>query len=324
MVVFVAAKQFAGFGVPSTSSSSCGVRVRPAADWFRSLPIARGLAAPLAPNARAGRGPRSRPRHRLPPQPRRRHAPPGVDAGGEHDGGGPRGAHRRRVRGTPRPPAASEAARNAGGSGKQHYAAITDPKEVSPLLRLLDGYAGTLPVRCALWLAPLVFMSPGELIKAEWAGIDLEGAEWRYTVTKTGTPHIVPLARQAVAILREVHSLTGHGRYVFPNARYPHRERPMSHATLWSTFRALDIPRDRMTLHGFRAMARTILDEVLGFRPDFIEHQLAHEVRDPNGRAYNRTAFLPERRVMMHPRPIPDVRLGHTPTRHLPRVPQIP
>ena len=171
------------------------------------------------------------------------------------------------------------------------------------MLRLLDGYAGTLPVRCALRLAPLVFVRPGELIKAEWAGIDLEGAEWRYTVTKTGTPHVVPLARQAVAILREVHSLTGHGRYVFPNARYPHRERPMSHATLWSTFRALDIPRDRMTLHGFRAMARTILDEVLGFRPDFIEHQLAHAVRDPNGRAYNRTAFLPERRVMMHPRP---------------------
>ena len=160
------------------------------------------------------------------------------------------------------------------------------------MLRLLDGYAGTLPVRCALRLAPLVFVRPGELIKAEWAGIDLEGAEWRHTVTKTGTPHVVPLARQVVAILREVHSLTGHGRYVFPNARYPHRERPMSHATLWSTFRALDIPRDRMTLHGFRAMARTILDEVLGFRPDFIEHQLAHAVRDPNGRAYNRTARL--------------------------------
>ena len=203
------------------------------------------------------------------------------------------------VGGMLRPPAASAAARNAGGSGKQHYAAITDPKEVGPLLRFLDGYAGTLPVRCALRLAPLVFVRTGELIKAEWAGIDLEGAEWRYTVTKTGTPHVVPLARQAVAILREVHSLTGHGRYVFPNARYPHRERPMSHATLWSTFRALDIPRDRMTLHGFRAMARTILDEVLGFRPDFIEHQLAHAVRDPNGRAYNRTAFLPERRVMM-------------------------
>ena len=183
--------------------------------------------------------------------------------------------------------------------GKQHFAAITDPKEVGPLLRLLDGYAGTLPVCCALRLAPLVFVRPGELRKAEWAGIDLNGGEWRYTVTKTGTPHVVPLARQAVAILREVHSLTGHGRHVFPNARYPHRERPMSHATLWSAFRALDIRRDRMTLHGFRAMARTILDEVLGFRPDFIEHQLAHAVRDPNGRAYNRTAFLPERRHMM-------------------------
>ena len=103
-------------------------------------------------------------------------------------------------------------------------------------------------------------------------------------MTKTDTPTVVPLARQGVAILREVHPLTGHGRYVFPNARYPHRERPMSHATLWIVF---------------RAMARTILDEALGFRPDFIAHQLAHRVRDPNGRAYNRTAFLPERRHLM-------------------------
>ena len=173
------------------------------------------------------------------------------------------------------------------------------PRRSAPCSGSWTATGGPLPVRCALRLVPLLFVRPGELHKAEWAGIDLEGAEWRYTVTKTGTPHVVPLARQAVAILREVHSLTGHGRYVFPNARYPHRERPMSHATLWSTFRALDIPRDRMTLHGFRAMARTILDEVLGFRPDFIEHQLAHAVRDPNGRAYNRTAFLPERRVVM-------------------------
>ena len=182
---------------------------------------------------------------------------------------------------------------------RRHFAAITDPKEVGPLLRLLDGYVGTLPVRCALRLAPLVFVRPGELRKAQWPDIDLNGGEWRYTVTKTDTPHVVPLARQAVEILREVHSLTGHGRYVFPNVRYPSRERPMSRATLWGAFRALDIRRDRMTPHGFRAMARTILDEVLGFRPDFIEHQLAHRVRDPNGRAYNRTAFLPERRHMM-------------------------
>ena len=128
-------------------------------------------------------------------------------------------------------------------------------------------------------------MRLGELVTAEWADIDLEGAEWRYTVTKTGTaPHVVPLARQTWRSFAEVHPLTGHHRYVFPNARHPHRELPMSRGTLWSAFRALDIPRDRMTMHGFRAMARTILDEVLGFRPDFIEHQLAHAVRDPNGR----------------------------------------
>ena len=181
----------------------------------------------------------------------------------------------------------------------KHLAAITDPKEVGPLLRVLDGYPGTLPVQCALLLAPLVFVRPGELRRAEWADIDLEGAEWRYTVTKTNTPHVVPLARQAVEILRELYPLTGHGQYVFPNARYANQDRPMAETTLWAALRALDIPPDRMTMHGFRAMARTILDEVLGFRPDIIEHQLAHAVRDPNGRAYNRTAFLRERRQMM-------------------------
>ena len=123
---------------------------------------------------------------------------------------------------------------------------------------------GTLPVRCALRLAPLVFVCPGELRKAEWAGIDLEGAEWRYAVTKTDTPHVVPLARHAVEILRELHPLTGHGRYAFPNVRCPHRERPMSHAALWGAFRASDIRPDRMTIHGVRAMARTILYERIG------------------------------------------------------------
>ncbi len=117
------------------------------------------------------------------------------------------------------------------------------------------------------------------------------GRVWRYAVAKTNTPHIVPLSRQAVEILRELYPLTGQGRYVFPNARYPRRERPMSANTLWGALLALDVRPDRMTMHGFRAMARTILDEVLGFRPDFIEHQLAHAVRDTNGRAYNRTAF---------------------------------
>ncbi len=133
--------------------------------------------------------------------------------------------------------------------------------------------------RCALRLGPLLFVRPGELRKAKWADIDLEAGEWLYTVTKTDTPHSFPWPVRRSRY--EVHTLTGHHSYVFPNARYPKRERPMSAATLWSAFRALDIPSDRMTLHGFRAMARTILDEVLGFRPDFIEHQLAHALKDP-------------------------------------------
>ena len=175
------------------------------------------------------------------------------------------------------------------------------PMERGPLLRMLDGYGGTLLLRGALRLAPVLVMRPGELRKAEWAGIDLESAEWCYTVTKTGRPHFVPLTRQAVSDLREFHSLTRHGYYVFHNSRYPqHLERPLNHTTLWSAYRAPDIPRRQITLHGFRMMARTILDEVLGFRFDFIELQLVHAVRDPNGRANNRTVFLPERRRMMH------------------------
>lgn len=179
----------------------------------------------------------------------------------------------------------------------EHFAAITDPRRVAELLRAIDGYAGTLTVRCALRLAPLVFVRPGELRKAEWADIDLDAAEWRYTVTKTGTAHIVPLSQQSVDILRELHALTGHGRYVFPGARS--NGRPMSENAILAAMRRMGIGKDEMSGHGFRAMARTILDEVLGFRPDFIEHQLAHAVRDPNGRAYNRTAHLAERRKMM-------------------------
>ncbi|MCZ2096762.1 MAG: integrase arm-type DNA-binding domain-containing protein [Anaerolineae bacterium] len=179
----------------------------------------------------------------------------------------------------------------------EHFAAVTDPKQIGELLRSLDGYRGTLPVRCALRLAPLVFVRPGELRKAEWADIDLDAAEWRYTVTKTRTPHIVPLSSQAVAILRELHPLTGHSRFVFPGART--NGRPMSENAVLAALRRLGIPKDEMSGHGFRAMARTILDEVLGVRPDLIEHQLAHAVRDPNGRAYNRTAHLPERHKMM-------------------------
>jgi integrase len=178
-----------------------------------------------------------------------------------------------------------------------HLAAVTEPAKVAPMLRAFDGYSGSFVTKCALRLAPLVFVRPGELRKAEWADIDLEAAEWRYTVTKTDTPHLVPLARQAVEILKELQPLTGHGKYVFPSARTS--ERPMSDNAVLSAMRRMSIGKDEMTGHGFRAMARTILDEVLGVRPDFIEHQLAHAVRDPNGRAYNRTAHLEERRKMM-------------------------
>ena len=179
----------------------------------------------------------------------------------------------------------------------EHFAAVTEPKRAAELLRTLDGYQGTLTVACALRLAPLVFVRPGELRKAEWVDIDLDTAEWRYTVTKTDTAHIVPLATQAVAILRELHALTGTGHYVFPGART--NGRPMSDNAILAAMRRTGIGKDEMSGHGFRAMARTILDEVMGVRPDLIEHQLAHAVKDPNGRAYNRTAHLPERRKMM-------------------------
>lgn len=179
----------------------------------------------------------------------------------------------------------------------EHFAAITEPKRAAELLRAIDGYQGTETVRYALRLAPLVFVRPGELRSAEWAHFDLDAAEWRYTVSKTKTEHIVPLSTQAVAILRDLHKLTGEGRYLFPGARSI--KRPMSDNAILAGLRRMGIAKDEMSGHGFRAMARTILDEVLGVRPDYIEHQLAHAVRDPNGRAYNRTAHLPERHKMM-------------------------
>lgn len=180
-----------------------------------------------------------------------------------------------------------------------HFAAVTDPCKVGGVLCALDAYKGTLTVRCALRLAPLVFVRPGELRYAQWSDVDLKTAEWRYMVTKTDTQHIVPLSLQAIKILREIHPLTGRGRYVFPSARNPRGDRPMSENAVLGAMRRMGISKEEMSGHGFRAMARTILDEVLGYRPDLIEHQLAHAVRDPHGRAYNRTAHLPERRKMM-------------------------
>jgi integrase len=178
-----------------------------------------------------------------------------------------------------------------------HFAAVTTPAQVGALMRAIYGYQGTLTVQCALKLAPMVFVRPGELRRARWADLDFDAAVWSFHITKTDVGHVVPLSTQAVAILRDLHLLTGRSVYVFPGARS--RERPMSDNAILAALRRMGIGKDEMSGHGFRAMARTILDEVLGFRPDFIEHQLAHAVRDPNGRAYNRTAHLPERREMM-------------------------
>ena len=182
---------------------------------------------------------------------------------------------------------------------QSHLAAITDPGAIGALLRAMDAYNGSLVTKCALRLAPLVFVRPGELRQAEWAEFDLDAAEWNLPAEKMKMrePHLVPLAPQAVAILRELHALTGRGRYVFPSARSP--QRPMSNNAVLSALRRMGYGIEEMSGHGFRAMARTVLDEVLHFRPDYIEHQLAHAVKDPNGRAYNRTAHLPERRKMM-------------------------
>jgi len=179
----------------------------------------------------------------------------------------------------------------------KHFASLTEPAQVAPLLRALWGYEGAATVRSALRLAPMLFARPGELRAARWKDIDLDSAEWRYVATKTGTPHIVPLPKQAVEVLRELLPLTGRGEYVFPSLQG--KGRPMSENTINAAMRRMGFDSKTMTGHGFRAMARTILDEVLGFRPDYIEHQLAHAVRDPNGRAYNRTAHLSERRKMM-------------------------
>lgn len=181
----------------------------------------------------------------------------------------------------------------------QHYPAITDPKEIGPLLRAMDGFTGTFPVKCALKLAPMLLVRPGELRQAEWSEINLDAATWEIPAAKMKMrlPHLVPLPVQAVEILRQLHPLTGNNRFVFPGVR--DHSHPMSENTVNMGLRRMGYPKEIMTGHGFRAMARTVLDEILGFRPDWIEHQLAHAVKDPNGRAYNRTAHLKQRQEMM-------------------------
>ncbi len=180
-----------------------------------------------------------------------------------------------------------------------HHAAITDPKQLAAMLRAIDGYEGSLVTRSALQLAPQFFVRPGELRAAEWEEFDLDGGVWNIAGAKMKTrePHIVPLSKQAVKILRDLELLTGSSKYVFPGART--NGRPMSNVTVNAALRRLGFASDVATGHGFRATARTILDEELSFPVDWIEHQLAHAVKDPNGRAYNRTAHLPQRRQMM-------------------------
>lgn len=179
------------------------------------------------------------------------------------------------------------------------HAAIIDPKEVALLLRDIDGYKGGFVVRCALRFAPLVFVRPGELRQAEWSEIDFEAEQWNIPAPrmKMKVAHIVPLSAQALDILRELQPFTGTSRYIFPSGRS--FQRCMSENAVNAALRQMGYDKDVMTGHGFRAMARTILDEVLQIRPDYIEQQLAHAVHDPNGRAYNRTVHLPERRKMM-------------------------
>jgi integrase len=188
----------------------------------------------------------------------------------------------------------------------QHMAAITDPKRVGELLRAIEAYKGMPITRAALQLAPLVFVRPGELRKAEWIEFDLDAKQWsipgaRMKRTKqkklSGAAHIVPLSRQAVAILHDLKPLTGHGRYVFPSPRTG--ERPMSDNGVLSALRRMGFPKDEMTGHGFRAMARTLLAERLNVDEAVIEAQLAHAVKDSLGRAYNRTEFLDQRRRMI-------------------------
>jgi integrase len=179
-----------------------------------------------------------------------------------------------------------------------HHASITDPQGVAGLLRAIEGYRGSEVTKAALRLAPLVFVRPGELREAEWTEIDLDAGEWRIPAERMKMPskHIVPLSRQAVAILRDLRPLTGNGHYVFPGARS--RSRPMSENAVNGGLRRLGYTGTEMTGHGFRSMASTLLNEQ-GWNRDAIERQLAHSERNSIRAAYNFAEHLPERRKMM-------------------------
>jgi integrase len=177
-------------------------------------------------------------------------------------------------------------------------ATITDPKKIGGLLRAIDGYEGTTVTKCALKLAPLVFVRPGELRHAEWAEVDLDKAEWRIPAEKMKmkNPHIVPLSSQAVEVLCKILPITGQGQYVFPSVRT--NSRPMSENTILAALRRMGYTKEEMSGHGFRAMASTVLHEQ-NWPSDIIERQLAHAERNSIKAAYNHAQHLPERRKMM-------------------------
>jgi integrase len=177
-------------------------------------------------------------------------------------------------------------------------AAITDPDAIAHLLRAIDGYAGQPVTHAALRLSPLVFARPGNIRAMEWSELDLDKAEWRIPAAKMKVRegHVVPLPKQAVDILRELHDLTGGGKYVFPGIRSA--QRPMSENTVNAALRRLGFDKETMTGHGFRALASTRLNE-MGWAPDVIERQLAHAERNKVRAAYNRAQYMAERRKMM-------------------------
>ena len=181
----------------------------------------------------------------------------------------------------------------------KHSATILDSSEIGQLLRSIDAYSGSMVVRAALRLSPLLFVRPGELRTMQWDEIDWQKSCWEIPASKMKMrePHVVPLANQSAEILEALRPLTGRGMFVFPSARKGGR--PLSDNGVRTALRSLGYTNEQITPHGFRAMARTLLDEELGFRIDYIEHQLAHTVKDPLGRAYNRTKHLSERTEMM-------------------------
>ena len=182
---------------------------------------------------------------------------------------------------------------------KTHFKSITKPDEIAPLIVAIQNYQGTPVVMAALKLSPLLFCRPGELRHLEWSEVKFKNTriELPAEKMKVGEPHIIPLATQAVGILKELHLITGRGEYVFPSARGA--SRPLSDNGVRTALRTLGYTNEQISPHGFRAMARTVLDEILNFPIDWIEHQLAHTVKDPNGRAYNRTKHLSQRLQMM-------------------------